>query len=248
MNLTGNAVFITGGGSGIGLALAAALLELGNEVMICGRDPEKLERARAAHPGLRAVRCDLARARDLEGAAETVRGELGRLSLLVNNAGVQFNYVFAEDGDALERIDEEIASNFTGHVKLTRLLLPLLLAETEAAVVNVSSVLALAPKQSAPVYCATKAALRSFTKALRYQLEGSPVKVFEVMPPLVDTAMTTGRGEGRGRRKIAPEQIARAVVAGLGAERYEIRPGLSQVAFAIHRLMPGLLARMVRAA
>jgi short-subunit dehydrogenase involved in D-alanine esterification of teichoic acids len=242
MKTTGNTVFISGGGSGIGLALAESLLDLGNRVMICGRDSDKLTRAKERHPDLDTLQCDISRDEDLRRAVAATEEAFGGLTLLVNNAGVQFNYRFADDDQALAKVEQEVAINFLGHVKLTRLMLPLLLRQEEAALVNVTSVLGLVAKESAPIYGATKAALRQFTQVLRYQLEGGPLWVFEVVPPLVDTAMTAGRGRG----KMPPEAAARGIIEGLRRDVSEIRLGKAKLLFVANRLAPGLVARIVR--
>jgi short-subunit dehydrogenase involved in D-alanine esterification of teichoic acids len=242
MKISNNTVFISGGGSGIGLALAEALIVLGNQVMICGRDLDKLMRAKERRPDLLTLQCDISDDDDLRRAVAAAEETFGGLTLLVNNAGVQFNYRFADDDQALAKVEQEVAVNFLGHVKLTRLMLPLLLRQEEAAVVNVTSVLGLVAKESAPIYGATKAALRQFTQVLRYQLEGTPLRVFEVVPPLVDTAMTAGRGRG----KMPPEAAARGIVDGLRRDVPEIRLGKAKLFFVANRLVPELVARIVR--
>ena len=134
------------------------------------------------------------------------------------------------------RISEEITLNLTAPLLLTEALLPRLQARPEGAVVQVTSGLALSPKASSPVYCATKAGLRSFTRALRWQLQDHGVRVIEVLPPLVATAMT----EGRGRKKMTPEDAAAEIVAGLRAGRDEIYVGKSKLL----RLVVAISARL----
>lgn len=144
----------------------------------------------------------------------------------------------------LSNIDTEVRTNLTGLAKLTALFLPLLRQEREAAVVNVSSGLALVPKTSAPLYCVTKAAVRSFSKSLRWQMEDGrlPIRVFELLPPMVDTAMTSGRGKG----KIPPEQVASALLAGMRRNVWEIRVGKVRVLHPLSRFLPGLVERILR--
>jgi uncharacterized oxidoreductase len=139
-------------------------------------------------------------------------------------------------------LQREIDTNLVAPLLLTHAFLPTLAKQREAAIVNLTSVLALSPKQSASVYCATKAALRSFTQSLRWQLEGSPVRVFELMPPLVDTAMTAGRGTG----KVSPEALAEAFWRGFAADRFEIAPGKAGAARFLMRWLPGVAQRMLR--
>ena len=242
MRLAGNTVLVTGGGSGIGLAFAEKFLELGNRVIICGRNSKKLEAAARQHPSLATLCCDLTDAGQMAAMVRKIGNEFPDLNILVNNAGIQFNYRFDDGADHRARIDEEINANFTSHLRLTDALLPLLLAKPHAAIVNVSSALSRVPKESAPVYCATKAGIHIFSRALRYQLEDTPVKVFEVVPALVDTAMTAGRG----KVKIQPAAVASEAIDGLGRDRYYIKIGKTKILFALHRWLPSLADRIIR--
>ncbi|MBC8078639.1 MAG: SDR family NAD(P)-dependent oxidoreductase, partial [Chloroflexales bacterium] len=164
--------------------------------------------------------------------------------ILINNAGVQYAYDLSDPSVPLDRIDQELQTNLVGPIYLTRRMLPQLRAKPRAAIVNVSSSLAFVPKQSAPVYSASKAGLHTFTKALRWQLEATGVKVFEIIPPLVDTAMTAGRGSG----KITPEALVREFWAAFAADVYEIRVGRAKILLRLHGLLPGLVERRMRVA
>lgn len=217
MKSAGSKMLITGGTSGIGLALARQAAARGADVIVCGRDGARLEAAGDA--GLRTIRADIASPSDRARLIAELERE-GGLDILVNNAGVQRNVVFA-DGVSDALVSEEVEINLTAPIALCTLALPGLLRREAAMIVNVTSGLALAPKRSAPVYCATKAGLRAFTKALRYQLEGSTVRVIEALPPLVDTPMTSGRGRG----KITAETCAEAILDGMEREQSEIYVG-----------------------
>lgn len=242
MRLMDNTVLITGGASGIGLAFAEMFLELGNRVILCGRSPNKLEAVKSRLPAVTVLPCDLTDTRSREGLAKIIKQKFSDLNILVNNAGIQHNYRFDDGEDHGAKIDEEIAANFTSHMRLTDALLPLLLSKPEAALVNISSALSRVPKESAPVYCATKAGIHIFSKALRYQLEKSSVKVFEIVPALVDTAMTAGRG----RDKMSPKAVAQEAIHGLRRDRYYIRVGKTKLLFGIQRLIPPLADRIIR--
>lgn len=239
-------VLVTGGSAGIGLAMARAFVERGNRVAICGRDAERLAVAKREIAPLETFVCDLTNDAELPALVDEVGNRLGGLSVLVNNAGVQLNYDFTQAApfELLTEIDREIATNLGSAIKLTALCLPLLRQAQQAAIVNVSSGLAIAPKTSAPVYCATKAALHSFSKALRYQLEdGAPsVSVVEVLPPLVDTAM----GRGRPGAKVSAERVARDTLAGLERDVSEIRVGRVKALVWMSRLAPPLADRIMR--
>lgn len=213
---------------------------------ICGRSADRLAAARDADGRLETFPCDVADEADLRTLIPAVRERVGGLSILINNAGIQFNDVYPES--ALETVsrnlDQEIAVNLTGLIKLSILALPDLAASGRGAIVNVSSVLAIVPKKTAPVYCATKAAVRSFSKALRYQIEDArmPVRVVDLQPPLVATGMTAHRTGP----KIAPERVARALLRGLRRDHREIRVADTKVMWALYRLSPRLAEHMLR--
>jgi len=236
MNTTGHRVLITGGSKGIGLALAKQFHSAGNTVVLVGRDEAALAAAQRALPGAVVAVADITRADD---RARLV-AQFNDITILVNNAGVQVNGDLAQT--ALADIENELALNLVAPVLLTRAFLPLLQGRAQAAVVNVSSALAFVPKQSASVYCATKAALHSFTRSLRWQLEGSSVRVFDLIPPLVDTGMTSGRDSG----KITPDELAREFWAGFQADRFEIAVGKAKALRLLSRWLPFLAERIVR--
>ena len=256
MILSGRSVLVTGATSGVGHALARALAARGAHVVVHGRDPDRLGAVAAEIDGT-AVRADLATP---DGPAALVRAVLAArpgLSVLLNNAAVQRNYLFAErppDATA-EDAAREVFVDLTAPIQTTALLLGALREAAAqsgrpSAVVNVTSGLALAPKKTAAVYCAAKAGLRTFTKALRYQLDdeaasgGARVLVVEAMLPLVDTPMTAGR-ETR-LAKMDPAAAAAEIVAGLESERSEIHVGKAAMFTRLHRWAPGVAERMLR--
>ncbi|USB32320.1 SDR family oxidoreductase [Paenibacillus sp. YPG26] len=236
MNQTGHTVLITGGASGIGLALAEQFLRYDNKVIVVGRNDSKLAEARERNRNLTTIRCDLNSEHELNTLVRRLYEEYPNLSVLINNAGVQYNYSFLE-GDSAQitgRIADEVGINLVAPLQLTAGLLPLLSSQEQSAIVNVSSGLGLVPKQSAPVYCATKAGLHLFTKALRYQLETTRTKVFEILPPLVDTDMTRGRGYG----KITAEALAREFWASYLQDRLEVAIGKVKLLRLLNRIVP----------
>jgi len=220
----GNAILVTGGTGGIGLALAGRFLEAGNEVAVCGRDPGRLRAALAARPGLRGLACDVAQPGERRRLAEWAVRELPGLNVLVNNAGVQREADLASGDQPWERTREEIAVNLEAPIDLSMLLAPRLAARTPAAILAVSSGLAFAPMARTPVYCATKAALHSFCLSLRSQLAGRGVEVVEIIPPAVDTDLG---GPGRHRFGVPVEVFAGAVMEGLARGEAEIGYGSS---------------------
>ncbi len=244
MSLSQRRFLITGGTSGIGLALARTLIRREARVFICGRDPGRLDEALAQLPGASGAVCDLGHATGMVDLLKEAVAALGGIDVLVNNAGVQEELDFAEQPhcqqDSLRRMEREISVNFIGPVQLAYLALPHLRRGNDPALVNVTSILALSPKASAPVYCASKAALKSVTLSLRQQLAPLGVRVVELMPPLVDTEMTKGRNDGE---KISAEEVANATIAGFEAGHDEILVGRARLASWLHRLAPRVLAR-----
>ncbi|HAA27313.1 MAG TPA: oxidoreductase [Cyanobacteria bacterium UBA8553] len=238
MRITHHTVLITGGTSGIGLALAKRFLKQGNAVIVTGTNAQKAEAVQRQLPTLTVELADM---RDRQ-ALEKLVYRYPDINVLINNAGIQYNYEFADPAIEPEHITTELDINLLAPLYLTKLLLPQLLSHPTAAIINVTSGLGIVPKQSAPVYCASKAALHSFTKTLRWQLEGTSVRVFEIIPPLVDTAMTQGRGRG----KITPEALVEEFWRDFSRDRYEMRIGKTKLLFVLQRLMPFLAERIMR--
>jgi uncharacterized oxidoreductase len=209
MRLSQRTVLITGGSSGIGLGLAEAFDREGSRVIVCGRDPEKLKKAGDRIPGLAAISCDVGAAAWRRKLAEEVLRRFPALDILVNNAGIQY-YVDLKLGPCPTEAGDEIEINLRAPIELVGLFLPHLMARPEAAVVNISSGLGFMPMSSTAIYNATKAALHTYTLALRQQLEGSSVRVIEVVPPMVDTGLNQA-GRERARMKFRGISVAEYV-------------------------------------
>ena len=186
MKLTGNTILVTGGASGIGLAIARRFVTRGNEVIICGRREEKLAEVRSEEPGLHTYACDVADSTAREDLVRWATTKFPELNILVNNAGIQRRIDITVDED-WAATESEIAINLGAPIHLSRLFYPHLAAMPNAAIANVTSGLSFVPLANVPVYCATKAALHSFTLSLRWQLRETPVEVIEIIPPAVDT-------------------------------------------------------------
>lgn len=242
MKLTDNTILITGGSSGIGLALAKTFYELGNTVIVTARDNEKLNAVKSRFPGMAIFRCDLSKQTDIDELSIFIEQQYPSLNMLVNNAAIQYNYDFISEQNSINKIDYEVNTNLIATIKLCSLFLPLLLKNNHAAIVNVSSGLAISPKKSAPVYCATKAAIHNFTKAFRYQLDETHIKVFEILPPLVATPMT----EGRGRNKISPDQLVSEFMNDFRNNRLESYIGKSKLLKFISRISPKLADNLLK--
>jgi uncharacterized oxidoreductase len=187
MNLTGNTILITGGGSGIGRALAEQLHQRGNQVIIAGRRLEDLNAVTAANPGMQSINLDVADPAAIRRTTLRLIGDYPALNVLVNNAGImrRENLLKAATGDA----EAMVATNLLGPIRLTAALLPHLICQPSAAILNVSSGLAFVPMAATPTYCATKAAIHSYTQSLRYQLKDTAIQVIEIVPPWVATEL-----------------------------------------------------------
>lgn len=188
MRMHSNTIFITGGTSGIGKGLAAAFHKLGNQVIISGRRQKALERICAANPGMRQFVLDVTHPRSIRRVAGWVIEEFPNLNCVINNAGVQMEHDFAARKPPDEqRMLAEVSTNLLGVIRVTAAFLPHVRKQKSATIVNVSSGIAFVPMARFPIYCATKAAVHSFSLSLRHQLKDSGVKVIELIPPWVDT-------------------------------------------------------------
>jgi uncharacterized oxidoreductase len=188
MKTTGNTILITGGTSGIGLGFAERFHRLGNEVIICGRRKDRLEKIRKTHKGIVTIACDIADAAERKKLRNRVVREFPGLNVLINNAGIQLSADLTKPVD-LESLRAEIEVNLVAPIHLGSLFAGPLASKRPSAIINITSGLAFTPMASVPVYCATKAALHSLTLSLRHQLRGTAVKVFEIIPPWVDTEL-----------------------------------------------------------
>ena len=242
MKLTGNKILITGGSSGIGLALAKHFLSLKNKVIITGRSKEKLLQIKNEFPTVDFFCGDLSDRNTLDRLVLFVEQQHSDINVLINNAAVQYNYDFMDEPELTYKIDYEISVNLAAPIKLTALLLPLLLKNSNSAIVNVSSGLFIAPKKSASVYCATKSAIHSYSQTLRYQLENTEIKVFEIIPALIDTPMT----EGRGKSKLSPEKLVEEFMYNFRNDKYENYIGKTKLLKLINRLFPKLAHRIMK--
>jgi uncharacterized oxidoreductase len=234
MDLHGKTILVTGGGSGIGLALARRLAEE-NTVVIAGREEAKLERARAEVPALRALRLDVTSETEARAALARMASEFGGVDLLVNSAGVAGSDPL-EAPEASASTVRDIEINLGGVVRMTRLALPMLRASEEAGILFISSGMALAAAPNAPVYAATKAAVHSLARSLRAELGPTGIRVFEVIPPMVDTELRRGLDVP----KVPVSAVVDATLDGIRRNRDEIRIGRVKALAIAARISPRL--------
>jgi uncharacterized oxidoreductase len=236
MNTTKQTVLITGGSAGIGLEIARLLSEKGNQVIITGRNAERLKKAASGLNNVTAIECDVTNESEVDRLVKRLHREFPTLSVLINNAGRAFAYRLSEASNSFQKASEEILTNYLSIVRLTEKLLPLLNKQAEAAIVNVSSIVAFVPGIYAPTYSASKAALHSYTQSLRLTLgETGNIQVFELMPPLVNTDFSQEIGGVNG---ISPTVVAGDLIHALENDQYEIHVGKTAQLYQLFRSSP----------
>jgi uncharacterized oxidoreductase len=238
--LTGKIVLVTGGTSGIGYALAQQFCAAGARVVVCGRSQERLEATRKSLPNIIGLQCDVTDIEQVCRMVSEIDTRFGRLDILVSNAGSLSARDFTGAVDLAE-IEIEVRLNLTAPINLTALAMPLLRKADRAAIVMVTSGYAVAPSTHAPVYSASKAGLRAFTKALRRQVKPLGMTVTEVIPPVVDTPAVAHRAV----KKVSPQQVAVATLRAVSSGRPEVFIGATRLLPMMMRLMPGLTENMV---
>lgn len=197
MKVTGNTILITGGGSGIGRALAESFHRLGNQVIIAGRRKQALDATTSANPGMKSVTLDIENAAAIRAFATSLTRDYPALNVLINNAGIMRPENIREHPEDIADAEAIVTTNLLGPIRLTAALLPHLRKQAYSAIMNVSSGLAFVPLAVTPTYCATKAAIHSYTESLRYQLKGTATDVLELVPPYVQTDLMNGAADPR---------------------------------------------------
>ena len=238
MQLSGKTALVTGGTDGIGAQLIRQLRDTGVTVITSGRNPERCAAARA--DGFAVIEADLSTP---QGVAALLAGVQGRtIDLLINNAGAGADHDFRGGGQPdVAEADAGIFLNLNAPIHLITALMPMLRSRSEAMIVNVTSGLAIAPRAGGPVYCATKAALRSYTMALRAQLKGSRIHVLEALPPVVETKLTAGRGNA----KMPADECARQIVTAMERGADEANVGMVKLLQVVHSISPALARRIM---
>jgi uncharacterized oxidoreductase len=224
MKTTGNTILITGGATGIGLAIAKRFADLGNSVIICGRRTDKLAEVSNASPKIQTIKCDITNASDRAELSELINTSFPKLNMLVNNAGIQ-RPLDLKKGTEDPTSNREIETNLISQIQLCALFIPILSKQKQSAIVNVTSGLGIVPMANYPVYSATKAALRSFTMSLRHQLKGTPIKVFDLIPPLVHDTYLHGEPLKAEQWTVSSADVAESLVKGMEADIFEIPVG-----------------------
>lgn len=227
MKTSGNTVFITGGSAGIGLAIAKKLQAAGNKIIINGRNEERLQRALAELKNAEGIQGDLSVEADRRRIAEELKTNYPDVNIIVNNAGAAFGYLLGETTDAHEKALVEMNTNYIAVIHFTELLLPHLLKKSDSAVINISSIAVYGSHKFLPTYGATKAALHSYTVALRMTYEEQKnLQIYEVYPPMVNTEFSAEIGGANG---IPASEVADELLVALEQNQFDVPVGETKI-------------------
>lgn len=242
MELHQNTILITGGSSGLGLEFAAQLLALGNTVLVTGRDPARLAKTKQRLPGVHTFQSDVSDPAAIRQLYEQVIAQFPALNVLINNAGEMRKLNLQDPDRDLLDVTRELETNLAGPIWMVQQFLPHLKARPAAAILNVTSGLALVPYPLSPVYGASKAGLRSYTKSLRVQLQGTSVKVFELVAPAAKTPLNDKfASDVQESDLMEPRKLIAEAIKGMQQDAWEMYPGLAGIIRYASRLAPGLL-------
>lgn len=230
MNKTNNTVFISGGSAGIGFAIAKEFSANGNKVIINGRNMDRLNQALKQLTNASAIQGDLSIESERIRIASELKENHGSVNIIVNNAGEAYAYSLAAPGNTYVNASKEINTNYLAVIHFTELMLPHLLGKDQAAVVNVTSIVGLVPAAGVATYSASKSALHFYTQSLRSSLSNTVVKVFELMPPLVNTEFSAPIGGANG---IPPKDVSDELISALENDRFDVPVGQTKVVHAV---------------
>ena len=244
MDLSSNTILITGGTSGFGLELTKQLLALGNTILITGRNQAKLDAVKKQFPSVHIFKSDVSDPKQIIALHKQVISQFPELNMLINNAGEMRKISLHDTTIGLQDITREIEINLMGPIRMVQQFLPHLKTKSTAAIINVTSGLALVPFPISPIYGATKSGLRSYTKSLRVQLKHTNIKVFELVAPGANTTLNDKFAKEKGfdeAMMMDPVKLIGAAVKGLQNDKLEIYPGMAKAIKIISRIAPGML-------
>lgn len=242
MDLKNSTILITGGTSGIGLELVKQLTDIGAKVIVTGRNLEALHETKKQFPNVHTFQSDVSNPKDIRDLFDAVTTLFPDLNIIINNAGLMRLIDLQDQSLDLENINLEIATNLTGTIQMAHQFLPHLLKQKSAGIVNVSSGIAFMSYSPAPIYSATKAAVRAYTQALRLQLQETNVKVFEMIPPGVKTNLQNGWvKQPNPAMMMTADKMVKISINGLLKDKKELKPFPIRMIKLASRLMPNVL-------
>lgn len=244
MELKNSTILITGGTSGIGLEFVKQLTEQGASIIVTGRQLDALNETKKKFPNVHTFQSDVSNPEDIEQLYKEVTQQFPDLNIIINNAGLMRLIDLQDTTLSLEDINREVATNLSGTIQMVHQFLPHLTTKKSAAIVNVSSGIAFMPYTVAPIYSATKAGVRAYTQALRLQLEDTNVKVFEMIPPGVNTNLQNDwKVQPNPRMMMSVDKMVSVAINGLKKDKRELKPFLINVIKMASRIAPGLLLK-----
>ncbi|PBQ31006.1 short-chain dehydrogenase [Sphingobacteriaceae bacterium] len=246
MDLKNKTILITGGTSGFGLLFAEKLFKGGNTVIITGRDADKLALVKNQFPSIHTFQSDVSKVDDILHLFTHVTKQFPALSILINNAGEMRRINLHDPANDIHNITREIEINLSGPIRMIQHFLPFLKTKPEAAILNVTSGLALVPFPISPVYGATKSGLRSYTRSLRVQLKKTNIKVFELIAPAANTPLAAKFSKDvDSRTAMDPNKLVDLAIKGLHNDTYEIYPGMAKAMKLLSRLIPDQFLKLL---
>jgi uncharacterized oxidoreductase len=246
MELNNKTILITGGTSGFGYEFAARLIELGNTVIITGRDQAKLDQTKKELPKIHTFQSDVSDPRQIEKLYTQVTSRFPELNMLINNAGEMRKLSLHDTSIDLQDITREIEINLMGPIRMVQQFLPHLKQKKSAAILNVTSGIAMIPIPLSPIYGASKSGLRSYTKSLRVQLKNTNIRVFELVAPGAKTPLNDKFADVDGfneKMMMEPDKLIAAAIKGLQKDTDEIYPGLARIMRIMSRIAPGFMLK-----
>ncbi|MVM29743.1 SDR family NAD(P)-dependent oxidoreductase [Spirosoma sp. HMF4905] len=242
MELSNNTILITGGTSGFGYEFASQLLNLGNTVLITGRDQTRLDQTKKKLPNVHTFQSDVSNPEAIAQLFEKVTRQFPDLNILINNAGEMRKLNLLDPMLDPENVNREIAINLSGPVRMVQQFLPHLMAKKSAAILNVTSGIAFVPFPLSPIYGATKSGLRAYTQALRVQLKKTNIRVFELVAPGAKTPLNDKfEGDVDSGMMMEPDKLIAVAIKGMMKDKLEILPGIAVVLKYLSRIAPNFL-------
>jgi len=247
MNLSGNTILITGGSSGIGFEMTKEFIKRKNKVIITGRNEKRLQKVETELDGVTTIKSDVSNPDDIKKLFQRVEKDFPDLNILINNAGIMWTINLQDHKLSVDDLTKELDINVKGTIWMNDTFLPLLKRNNNSATVTVSSGLAFVPLPISPVYCATKAALHSYTLSLREQLRNTNIKVFELAPPATETELLADFNEEdmKGISTMTVQDMVADFIKNFSKNKYEICPGQSSQMRFMSRYFPNFILKQM---